>query len=113
MSYTNFRITATDKRHKAHSHFKWVVENPGVHRLRSANVEAIAKFSDIRQWCYDSWGASVEIDMWKFQFNHPAQFFMQNKHWCYDVNTTNVPQMKLYFRTDAELAFYKLKWSQI
>lgn len=107
-----FKITATDKRHKAHPHFKWMVEHPSAHTLRSANTDAVVKFSDIRQWCVDSWGSSVEIDMWKFlAIRPPGNVHVQNKHWCYDVNTTNVPQMKLYFRTDAELAFYKLKWS--
>ena len=107
-----FKVTVTDKRHKANPHFKWMIEHPIAHAITQSNSDAIIKFADIRQWCTNTWGTGVEIDMWKFlNTRQIGEIYFHNNHWCYDVNTTNTPQMKLYLKTDAELAFYKLKWS--
>ena len=107
MTAVELRSDVTDGRFKAYNHFKFFAEPWNSHVLSVHNIERISQFFEVRNWCVDTWGPSLEFEVWKF-FNRTGK--QVNPHWCFDVNTTNQPMLRIYFRSNAEYALFKLKW---
>lgn len=108
MTTLHLRSDATDGRFKAHYNFKFFAEPWNSHSLSIRDIEKISHFFEVREWCVATWGASQEFEVWRFLKSAGKEV---NQHWCFDVNTTNQPMLRIYFRTDAEYSLYKLKWS--
>jgi hypothetical protein len=108
MNNLHLRDAATNGRFKAYPMFKYFAEPWVSHSLSDYNIDKLSQFFEIREWCVNTWGASQEFEVWRF-FNRAGKTV--NQHWCFDVNTTNQPMLRIYFRSAAEYALYKLKWS--
>lgn len=103
-----FREAKMDLRYKSYPDFKYLVEPWNTHSLNYHTASSVKPFFELRQWCVETWGPAEELEIWKFFKKHGETV---NPNWCFDVNTTNQPMLRIYFRTDAEYALYKLKWS--
>lgn len=57
------------------------------------------KFLEIRNWCWEQWGPSSELEFWRESVN-PA--------WAWAISEF---EMKLYIDSDKEASWYTLKWS--
>ena len=80
-----------DRRFSGYKDFKYCVN--------FSNKE-LDKFCEIRNWCWEQWGASSELDTWyKIALKNPA--------WCWQYDQWNT---RLYFASDAECQWYLLKW---
>jgi len=92
-------LTKLDYRHNGKSMFDYRVQILGDRQQRFRN------YSNIRQWCWETFGPSNELDIaislrptdgqptaWAFQF---GKEFQDNY---------------IYLRSDKELALFKLKW---
>ncbi len=70
----------------------------------------VEEFLSIRDWCYETWGSTVEYQWW-------------NKHgpkrnavmWSFDNSTTRYNNSNkypaIYLRSNKELALFNLKWA--
>ena len=57
------------------------------------------KFIEIRNWCWEQWGPSSELEFWSENVN-PA--------WAWTVSEFEI---KIYLDSDKEASWYTLKWS--
>jgi hypothetical protein len=100
------RITVkkTDKRHTGHLSFKYYVDiritEFGEHKL------LLEKFFEIRQWCWETWGPSREVD--QYSSIEGAWQGDQNKSWSW-INDQH--RARIYLGTKDEATFFTLKWS--
>jgi hypothetical protein len=78
-----------DKRHSGASYFTYAAE---------FNLKTQKSFCDIREWCWEQWGPSCELEFWRAG-NRPA--------WCW-INDQN--KMRIYFSTDKEYQWFLLRW---
>jgi len=83
------RITKLDRRHNGYKDFKY--------SLGFASGEA-DRFIEIRTWAWETFGASCELKLWGKTIE-PV--------WCWNHDDWNT---RLYFATDKELNWYKLRW---
>jgi hypothetical protein len=81
-----------DRRHKGFSNFKYYVEFP--------YSKEIDNFVEQREWCWEQWGPSCEIDVW-------YKITKSNWAWCWIMDDY---RKRLYFATDKEYTFWLLKW---
>jgi hypothetical protein len=93
------KIKKVDKRFKGWPRFKYCVDLP-----RAGN----ANFFAIREWAWDTFGASKEIDAFFIDFKYNEH--ENNSHndkwtWHYDEWTRRV-----YFKSDKEANWFTLKW---
>jgi hypothetical protein len=100
----NFKIKYLDKRYNGSRHFNYVLEpiNSTNHRyVIFSKGERILKFSKIREWMWATYGPSVELSI--YESNECA-----NPLWSWDTDNGN---LRIYIKSDKELAFLQLKWS--
>lgn len=67
-----------------------------------------ARFDQVRQWCWETFGPSVELDIWAEleTLNEP-----RNPKWCWDRGTYNkVSRCMIYIKGDQEMNWFKLRW---
>jgi hypothetical protein len=60
-----------------------------------------AKFINCRNWCWQQWGPSCELEFW-FKNKDTA-----NQHWCWMMDQWRV---RVYFKTEAEAQWFGLKF---
>ncbi len=98
------KVKKTDKRHTGHLQFKYYVEI----KAKEYNEYKLVmeKFFELRQWCWETWGPSREVDQyssiegsWKEDQNHAWS-------WVNDQY-----RARLYLGGKEEAAFFTLKWS--
>lgn len=77
-----------DKRHTGHSRFKY---------FASFSYTNIHKFVEVRNWCWENWGPSAELDIQGLQD--------QKWSWIHDSYNT-----RIYLASDAEYQWFLLKW---
>ena len=97
-------IRKTDKRHAGHDHFAYVLEiksNPGKFDRQLRRFE----FNQVREWAWQTYGASCDREHW-LNMNENNRFPV-NPHWCWH---TEFNELKIYFATDKEANWAKLKW---
>ena len=85
------KIGKLDRRHNGHGIFRYYV------RFTSAELE---KFVDVRNWCWQTWGASCELDTF-YHLENP------NQKWGWVRDSYNT---KIYLGSDAEYQWFLLKW---
>lgn len=60
------------------------------------------KFIEVRNWCWETWGPSCELEIWKKYHNkNPAWA------WMFDEYRT-----RIYFASDSEAQWYYLRWGK-
>jgi hypothetical protein len=100
------KVKKTDKRMTGYSLFKYYID---IKYDRSDNFDqmpALEKFFEIRQWCWETWGPSREVD----EFNNRSNSWMgdQNVHWAW-IN--DAYRARLYLADTEEAAYITLKWT--
>ena len=97
-SYTVRRL---DRRYNGGDHFQHRVEISDSLK----NPDKADLYRRMRQWCQDTWGASVEVRHHRM-FRHNG--FGYNDHWCYDNGWYH--SYYLYLKGDQELMLFDLRW---
>ena len=85
------KLKKLDARMNGYGNFKYVVK----FRKRFDSDRFIA----IRNWCWEQWGPSCELELWSEAIN-PV--------WAWAVTEFDV---KIYIDSDKEASWYTLKWS--
>ena len=102
------KFTKIDKRHKGYSYFEfytdWFYEP-----WYSNHALSLQRFYMIRDWCWQTWGSSKEINNWITDVNYEFQYDLhsQNEHWSWGHEDL---KPRIYLRTEKELSLYLLKW---
>lgn len=95
-----FNITKLDRRHSAFPFMRYYVIPQ--YSYKEARIE---RFIELRNWCWDTFGPGVER---KYIILHPTQDTLESINaWCWH---TEQDQLRIYFKSDKELAVFKLKW---
>lgn len=104
-----------DKRNTGYSYWKYYI-NRTFYRSRSSNIitlyDSTQLFYSWREWCWNTWGSSKELDSWLEDFRHMQSSnsaISHNEHWCFQHNQYAT---RIYLRTDKELSMFLLRWSQ-
>lgn len=85
------KLKKLDARMNGYGDFKYVAK----FRKRADK----SNFIDIRNWCWETWGPSCELEFWNESTN-PA--------WAWAVTEF---EMKIYVDSDKEASWFALKWS--
>lgn len=85
------KIKKLDRRMNGFGKFEYKVEYSRYNEHR--------KFVDARNWCWDQWGPSCELEFWNSNIN-PA--------WCWIVDNR---QIKILLASTKETQWFSLKWS--
>lgn len=86
------KVKKIDRRMSGHPDFTRCVE---------FNHREFATFVEIRNWCWEQWGPSTELDIWyKIANKNPA--------WCW---ISDQWRTRIYFAGDKEAQWYHLRWS--
>jgi hypothetical protein len=97
-------VKRTDKRHLGSNRFKYYVDIRPVewhnHKL------IIEKFFELRQWCWETWGPSREVD--QYDSIEGAWTGDQNHAWSW-INDDH--RTRLYLHDKEEATHFALKWS--
>ena len=87
------RHNKLDRRYKGHGQFKYTVS--------FWLSKEYPKFCEIRNWCWQQWGSSAEVDIW---IKNPA---LQSPNWCWVKDDYRV---RIYLTSDKEYQWFLLKW---
>lgn len=71
-------------------------------QLRNYREESEEHFSLIRQWCWETWGPAVELEL----CSEKNKVF--NPQWSWSTKDEN---LRIYLQSTKELSLYYLKWS--
>lgn len=89
-----------DRRHNGHGRFKYRVEIGG-----SSRVDRVQNFNEIREWCWQIWGGSGELEnTWSTSFKD-----QRSVEWCWRCHPDE-RSYYIYLRDDGSASFFKLKW---
>jgi hypothetical protein len=99
------KLKKTDKRMTGHSQYMYYVDI----RASSFSENANLMFYRLRMWCWDTWGASREVDQFDVGLSQPDQDpGDKNPHWGW-INDQY--RNRLYLAGVDEAALFTLKWS--
>jgi hypothetical protein len=63
-------------------------------------------FAEVRKWCIDTWGNSVEIDIWH---NYPT---LRNPAWSWERHqSAREYTCRIFLVSEGEAAWFKLRWA--
>lgn len=97
-------VKKTDKRHTGSDRFKYYVDiRPTTYTEWQLAEE---KFYEMRQWCWETWGPSREVD--KYKSIEGAYTGDQNHAWSW-INDQH--RYRLYLGNKEEAAHFTLKWT--
>ena len=85
------KLIKLDPRYRGYPDFKWTVA-----------IHSVPVFLDVREWCWATFGAGCEVEL---KVVRPGQT------WAWRYADKPRPRTNLYFKSDAEAALFKLKWS--
>ena len=63
------------------------------------------QFAEVRRWCVEQWGESVEYDLWEdyAEFRNPA--------WCWERGEYNKSyRCRIFLASEKEAQWFMLKW---
>ena len=119
-----YNIQRLDGRHSYH---RWFQYYAGFSPRMTSNKGPL-NFTRAQQWCFQTWGWSAEVRQWSDIYRWTANsvpmmrlnqgFVYQptpsnlpeecNPYWSWTNGTTAGGELRLYFKSDAELAFFQL-----
>ena len=95
-----YTITQLDRRHRGYTLFTHYITP-----VWSQKLEDKIKFFEWRTWCWTTWGPGMERDKAiEFGSNHYSVGL-----WAWH---TEQGARRLYFRSERELSWFILKWSE-
>ena len=103
------RITVkrTDKRHLGSDRFKYYVDIYPEDFSKEFKL-ILEKFYECRQWCWETFGPSVEYDIWD-ELNSPRE--TRNDKWSWDRGQYNKTwRCIIYLKSEQEANWLKLRW---
>ena len=92
------KLETLDGRHSGNYYFKYRVWVHGTDRVRD--------FIQIRNWCWEVWGASAERDFF-ITLSYMTDK-IHNEHWAWHTDPNG--HVYIYLTDNQALAFFKLKW---
>lgn len=97
----NFKTTKLDMRFNGYPHWKYYVTMP----FSTSPDERVDMFVQWREWCWNIWGASKELDFYYYVFsNGPCH----NLHWCW---SSEDDRRRIYLAKDEDLMEFTLRWA--
>lgn len=110
-------IKKLDRRNTGYNYFKYSVFVYANYLLYKNRVVDNYYF-EIREWCWQTWGSSKELDEWlddkyfimsNIVMNKPPiDTKCQNEHWCWKHQRD--AKHRIYLRDDTDLVLFKLRW---
>jgi len=110
MVMNKFKIKKLDARYNGSTWFKYLIEpgrfdprsiyGSGINSYSQTRNEKNIVFSEIRKWCWETYGASVELGLYN---DNP----LANQLWSWD---TEHSYLRIYLKGDKELVLFELKW---
>ena len=100
------KVKRTDKRMTGYNKFKYYIDIKYDRNDNFTDMPVIEKFFEIRQWCWETWGASREVDELNDRLN--SWQGDKNPHWSW-INDAH--RARLYLATPYEAALVTLKWT--
>lgn len=83
------KLKKLDKRNKGYGHYKFMAS--------FRNKFEQEKFFQVRNWCWEQWGPSSELEFSE----------IRNSAWAWLVDEW---EMKIYIATDKEYQWFLLRW---
>lgn len=73
----------------------------------SIDIIQSKKFTESRQWCFETFGPSLEIDLW-IPCNNIS---LKNPLWAWERGWSNKTyRSRIFFLTDKEVNWFTLRW---
>ena len=106
MEYT---LTKANGKYKCFPEFKHVIYVEKKTLKYIDPVERKQRFFALREWCWETWGPSKELNDWLLARKLPdEQLVSQNQHWCWQNDEY---YSRIFLRDDPDLAWLMLRWS--
>lgn len=86
------KLSKLDRRMNGYGSFKYVAK-------MNRNGPGTALFKEIRNWCWEQWGPSCELELHKDT---------DNPLYCWKMDEF---ELRVYLATDKEASWFHLKWS--
>ena len=108
-----FKITKANGKYKAYPNFRYVIsiEYASKPVFQKSRTERRQEWFALREWCWETWGPSKEIDDWLssdlaiWVSDVPA--VSQNSHWSWQNDQYST---RIYLADEKELNWFKLRW---
>lgn len=91
-----YKVRTIDVRSKAHGLYEYQIQ-----------FWSTKHYIEIRNWCWDTWGASCEYELLRKSYGVSEQAF--NDSWCFQTEP-EVPKYCIYIKDEAALMMFKLRW---
>lgn len=90
-----------DHRHTGHGLFPYAVGF-------TSSTHDRCKFVEIREWCWDTWGAGIELFLYStYPWDKPL-----SHAWCWISEGSSRPmRLRILFKDEQQYIYAKLKWS--
>ncbi len=111
MSDVKLKFIKLDGRYKGHNHFNYCLSvefSRGWHNTQqNKQLESIAKFNEIRDWCIKNWGTSTELADYDNWYASDLIQYNFNEHWSWSIEESS---RRIYLKTDKERMWAELTW---
>jgi hypothetical protein len=101
-----------DARYKGYPSWKYFVPRPNRISLMGTmtRYDSTQLFHSWREWCWQTWGASKELQDWHDDLTTRPNSNMvsHSENWCWINDSTST---RIYLRGDAELVLFLLRWA--
>jgi hypothetical protein len=98
-----FKVTTLDRRHSGYPFMKYMLEPI---EWPPSDDSSISGFKKLRMWMWDQFGPGCELDFIQLHATGTGLEAMELWAW----RTSAKGHRKIYLKSDAELAWFKLKW---
>lgn len=66
------------------------------------------QFIEMRQWCSDTFGPTVELDIWE---NYEGEHELANPRWTWQRDHfSHSERRRIFFATEADASVFAMKW---
>lgn len=96
-------ITKLDRRYNGHRYFVYRINPVRQLGLYKAHIDFIYSFYSIRNFCWETWGPSVELDYFSCLIEE-----WPDLNWSWE---SDGKKNFIYLKSDKELAWLQLKFS--
>lgn len=103
-------FTKLDRRNTGFGYWEYYINRPK--RAFNSNLslyECQQTFFSWREWCWQTWGPSKELDDWLEDIRQNKDAVSHNEYWCFQNRDYST---RIYLKSNKELSLFLLKWSQ-
>ena len=98
----NILVSTLDNRFNGFPYWKYAVSVP--RSLSIYQAERVDLFVRWREWCWNTWGPSKELDFFYYTTNSGS---CHNTHWCWNSDDD---KRRIYLVDDSDLTAFTLVW---